>query len=156
MNCEKLSLFCVVSLFLLVSTSWATEGIPQTDLPQVELRIGSAVATVQVADENTERQKGLMYHRELGENQGMLFVFARPQPVSFYMRNTFVPLSIAYINATGMILEIHDLTPLEETPVRSRFPTIQFALEMPQGWFTRNRILPGDRIQGLQGLRARD
>jgi hypothetical protein len=102
-----------------------------------------------VADESDERITGLMGRTELAEGTGMLFVFREPQALGFWMRDTLVPLSIAYINATGIIREIHDLRPLEEAPAHSTFRDLSYALEVPQGWFQRNKILPGDRILGL-------
>jgi len=65
------------------------------------------------------------------------------------MGGTLIPLSVAYINASGVIREIHDLQPLDETPARSTFMDLSYALEVPQGWFYRQKILPGDRILGL-------
>lgn len=79
----------------------------------------------------------------------MLFVFSTPQPMAFWMRNTRIPLSIAYINTEGVIREIYDLRPLDETAVRSVFGDVLYALEVPQGWFMRHKILPGDRVIGL-------
>lgn len=84
----------------------------------------------------------------------MLFVMPEPAPASFWMKNTRLPLSIAYISPGGVILEIHDLEPFDETPVRSRFPNIAYALEMRRGWFSDNHIFPGARIRGLQASPA--
>lgn len=122
---------------------------PQEILPKVTLRIGNATVEAEVADETDERTAGLMGRENLEDGQGMLFVFREPQAMSFWMRDTLVPLSIAYINAAGVIREIHDLQPLDETPARSAFRDLLYALEVPQGWFNRNKILPGDRILGL-------
>jgi uncharacterized membrane protein (UPF0127 family) len=122
---------------------------PQEILPTVTLRIGSVTVQAEVADESDERTAGLMGREALGDGQGMLFVFREPQAMSFWMRDTLVPLSIAYINAAGVIREIHDLQPLDETPARSAFRDLLYALEVPQGWFHKNKILPGDRITGL-------
>jgi uncharacterized membrane protein (UPF0127 family) len=69
--------------------------------------------------------------------------------MNFWMRGTLVPLSIAYINAAGIIREIHELKPLDETAARSTFRDLLYALEVPHGWFQKNKILPGDRILGL-------
>ena len=122
---------------------------PQETLPVVTLHIGAVTLEAEVADETDERTTGLMGREQLAEGKGMLFVFREPQAMSFWMRDTLVPLSIAYINATGIVREIHDLKPLEETPARSAFRDLLYALEVPQGWFQRNKILPGDRILGL-------
>ncbi|MEX1045015.1 MAG: DUF192 domain-containing protein [Chthoniobacterales bacterium] len=121
----------------------------QETLPTITLRIGAATVEAEVADESDERTMGLMGREELPDDKGMLFVFREPQAMSFWMRDTLVPLSIAYLNAAGVIREIHDLQPLDETPARSAFRDLLYALEVPQGWFLRNKILPGDRVLGL-------
>ncbi len=121
----------------------------QAPLPTISLRIGQAKILAEVADEPQERQVGLMGREQLAEGKGMLFVFSSPQPMNFWMRDTLVPLSIAYINGAGVIREIHDLQPLDETPAFSTFRDLVYALEVPQGWFHRNKILPGDRVTGL-------
>jgi hypothetical protein len=90
-----------------------------------------------------------MYRTDLADGRGMLFVFPVPQPMGFWMRNTTIPLSIAYINAAGVIREIHDLQPLHEVSIESTFRDLVYALEVPQGWFSRHKILPGDKILGL-------
>ena len=93
--------------------------------------------------------RDLMFRDRLAPNAGMLFVMPKPERASFWMKNTTLPLSVAYINPAGVIVEIHDLEPLDEKPVPSAFPNIAYALEMEQGWFSANGILAGDRIQGL-------
>ena len=122
---------------------------PQEILPTITLRIGALTVEAEVADESDERTIGLMGREELAEGKGMLFVFREPQAMNFWMRDTLVPLSIAYINAAGVIREIHDLQPLDESTARSTFRDLLYALEVPQGWFHKNKILPGDRILGL-------
>lgn len=122
---------------------------PQEELPAVTLTIGKAAVRAEVADEPHERRTGMMGRTELADGDGMLFVFPAPQALSFWMRDTLVPLSVAYINAQGVIREIHDLQPLEERPAFSNFRDLVYALEVPQGWFGRNKILPGDRVAGL-------
>lgn len=122
---------------------------PQEILPTLTLRIGQVTVQAEVADEPDERTAGLMGREALADGQGMLFVFHEPQAMSFWMHDTLVPLSIAYINAAGVIREIHDLQPLDKTAARSAFRDLLYALEVPQGWFLKNKILPGDRITGL-------
>ena len=141
----------VLAISLLVGwlIAVATAKEPQARLPGVTLRIGGTTLLAEVADEEHERASGLMYRTELSEGQGMLFVFPAPQPLGFWMRNTTIPLSIAYINAAGVIREIHDLEPLNEVPVESALRDLVYALEVPLGWFARHMILPGDKILGL-------
>jgi uncharacterized membrane protein (UPF0127 family) len=138
-------------LLCAVATVAAEPVSPQAPLPTLQLRIGNAMLTAEVADTAPERTVGLMGRTELAANHGMLFVFPQPQPLSFWMRHTSLPLSIAYINAAGIIREIHDLQPFDESSVRSALPDLLYALETPQGWFRQNKIFPGTRVQGLPG-----
>jgi uncharacterized membrane protein (UPF0127 family) len=108
----------------------------------------------EIAATDTERSKGLMFRTELKDGQGMLFVFDRDQHLSFWMKNTLVPLSVAYIDNDGKILEIHDMTPESLSPVDSDHAA-RYALEVPQGWFSRMALEPGDRLD-LQNLDTRD
>lgn len=106
---------------------------------------------VEVADEPGERQRGLMYRDELGQNEGMLFVYERAQPMSFWMRNTRIPLSIAYIDENRLITQIEDMEPLSEESVPSR-QSVQYALEVRQGRFVELGIRPGDLVVMPEGL----
>jgi uncharacterized membrane protein (UPF0127 family) len=85
-----------------------------------------------------------MYRESLKDGEGMLFVFDRDKLASFWMKNTFIPLSIAYIKSDGSILEIHHMRPEDLSLVRSSL-SVRYALEVPQGWFDRAGIGPGDR-----------
>ncbi|GIW72835.1 MAG: hypothetical protein KatS3mg102_2377 [Planctomycetota bacterium] len=125
-------------------------GEPQY-LPRVELELGGRRIAVEVARTPEQRQRGLMFRTDLGPDDGMLFVFPSAQPQHFWMRNTPSPLSIAFIDADGVIVEILDMEPFDEVGVRSRRP-VPLALEMPRGWFARNGIAPGERVRGLERL----
>lgn len=87
-----------------------------------------------------------MFREELGPDQGMLFVYDSPRRMSFWMRNTVIPLSIAYIDEQGIITQIEDMEPLSEESVPSRLP-VQYALEVNQGRFEELGIRPGDRVE---------
>lgn len=104
----------------------------------------------EIARTTEERQQGLMFRKSLADGRGMLFVFDRDQILSFYMRNTLIPLSIAYIRSDGGIAEIRDMRPLDETSIPSS-RSVRYALEVPQGWFDRAGIKVGDRLL-LSGL----
>jgi uncharacterized membrane protein (UPF0127 family) len=138
-------------LILLIGGLFAQEAA-QLELPAITLRVGKKAVTAEVADEPQERATGLMFRKDLAPDSGMLFVMPAPEPAAFWMRNTKLPLSVAYISPSGVILEIHDLEPLNEAPVTSSFANIAYALEMQRGWFGRHGILPGDRVQGLPAL----
>lgn len=120
-------------------------------LATVKLWLGNQELTAEVARTETEIRTGMMYRTNVVEGRGMLFVFVRPLRASFYMRNTTVPLSCAYIDPDGVILEIHNLRPLDETPVEARSDNVQFVLETPVGWFERNQIKPGTVVRTQYG-----
>jgi uncharacterized membrane protein (UPF0127 family) len=144
----------VLLYLLLVAGSALSQETAQVTLPLVSLSVAGKAVTAEVADDAQERSMGLMFRERLAPNGGMLFVMPKPERASFWMKNTTLPLSVAYINSAGVILEIHDLQPLDEKPVPSAFPNIAYALEMEQGWFNENGILAGDRIQGLPPSRG--
>ena len=117
-------------------------------LPMVELSIkGSKLKAEVVADDMT-RSVGLMNRFSLAPDHGMLFVFAQSNPLAFWMKNTFVPLSIAYIDAKGVIVNIVDMKPHDESTYPSAGPAL-FALEMKQGWFKERGIVAGDKVNNL-------
>ena len=115
----------------------------QPRLKTIKLYLGSAELTVEIADENHERQAGMMHRTTMPENEGMLFVFPYPHQSGFWMKNTIVPLSIAYIDPASRVIEIHDMQPGNTKPVESRSASVQYALEVNQGWFAKNGIKPG-------------
>lgn len=110
------------------------------------IRVGAKTVRMQLAVLPGEMQQGLMGRRDLGRDDGMLFVYARPQPVSFWMRNTPTPLDIGFFNAEGTLLEVYAMYPFDENSVRSRSQVVQFALEMNQGWYRENGVLPGAKV----------
>ena len=115
----------------------------QPRLKTIKLYLGSAELTVEIADENHERQAGMMHRTTMPENEGMLFVFPYPHQSGFWMKNTIVPLSIAYIDPASRVIEIHDMQPGNTKPIESRSARVQYALEVNQGWFAKNGIKPG-------------
>jgi len=134
---------------LLILAPMQAQESAQPPLPAVTLGLSGKIITAEVADEPHEQVAGLMFREKLAPDSGMLFIMSAPRRASFWMKNTGLPLSVAYINPSGVIVEIHDLQPRDEKPVPSAFSNIAFALEMEQGWFTKNSILPGDRLTGL-------
>lgn len=136
-------------ILLTLSPATTRADVPQPRLPTITLKIGPQELTTEVADEPAERNIGMMYRKEMADGEAMLFVMPEAAPVSFWMRNTLVPLSIAYLNTAGVIMEIHDLEPLDETSVSSNFENIGYAIEVPQGYFSRVGIYPGQSVEGL-------
>lgn len=101
---------------------------------------------VEIADNDAERERGLMERTALAENAGMLFVFDREQRLSFWMKNTLIPLSVAYIASDGRIVDIQDMQPHDETPHPSAGPA-RYALEVNQGFFGEHGIGVGDMVE---------
>jgi uncharacterized membrane protein (UPF0127 family) len=123
----------------------------QPRLRTIKLYVGPHEITAEVALTRTEVATGMMFRKTMEENEGMLFVFAFPHRASFYMKNTLLPLSVAYIDEEGNILEIHDLKPLDETPVEARSDQVQYVLEMKQDWFKRHGITTGAYLRTEKG-----
>lgn len=102
---------------------------------------------VEIASDPETQARGLMYRRELPEDQGMLFVFEYSQPLSFWMRNTLLPLDIAFLSSDKRIENILPMKPLDEGPrYESRGPAL-YAIEANQGWFDRHGVKAGDKVQ---------
>lgn len=118
------------------------------ELPTIPLAIGSHRLVAEVAATAEQRSTGLMHRFSLRPDHGMLFVFEQPDRQGFWMKNTFIPLSIAFIGDDGRIVNIEDMSPQTETTHWSRGP-VRYALEMRKGWFGERGIRPGDRVQGL-------
>jgi uncharacterized membrane protein (UPF0127 family) len=126
----------------------ATQTTP-FGLRVAELKIANVPVTVEIADTPQASENGLMFRDSLPEDRGMLFIFDQPKKASFWMRNTKIPLSIAYVDSNAKILEIKSMNPLDETVVPSRSDEVDYALEVNQGWFGRHGIAPGAKIDGI-------
>ena len=119
----------------------------QPRLQTIKLFVGREELSTELALKPVEIYTGMMWRTNMPEGEAMLFVFPDAQPRAFYMRNTLVPLSLAYIDPEGVIQGIHDLQPREEKSVPSQSENIQFVLEVPQGWFKRHNIETGTVVQ---------
>ncbi len=122
------------------------------------LTVGGKTLRVQVVVTLDEQQRGLMGRRDLGESDGMIFVYPIPQQMSFWMRNTPTPLDIGFFTADGTLGEVYAMYPFDETPVRSAGSDYTLALEMNQGWFAKQGLKPGAKLNHAElaeALRAR-
>ncbi len=120
-----------------------------------ELGINAQRFEAELAVTTTAREKGLMHRRALPPQRGMLFVYPRSGPVCMWMKNTLIPLSVAFVDANGRILNIEDMRPYTLDSHCARAPA-RYALEMNLGWFRDNGIQPGDTVTGLESLRGRN
>ena len=110
---------------------------------KTQIQVGDKKITVKVADNDEKRAHGLMFVKSMPANDGMLFVFDAPKRATFWMKNTKIPLSAAYINPEGVILEIHKLEPEDTNSVTAGSDQIQYVLETTQGWFERHNVTTG-------------
>lgn len=114
-----------------------------------QLAAGMHLIQAEVAATGASRSRGLMFRKELAANHGMLFVFEQPNVQCFWMRNTFLALSIAFVLDDGTITNIADMAPLTENSHCSTVP-VRYTLEMEQGWFAKRGVSAGKKITGLQ------
>jgi uncharacterized membrane protein (UPF0127 family) len=117
----------------------------KSDLPTVSLKLGGHEIFVEVANQEATRETGLMFRHEMDWDNGMLFVFDDSAQRYFWMKNTLIPLSIAFIDEKGIILNILEMPPQTEQTFPSYGPA-KFALEMNAGWFTKNKLKAGDLV----------
>ena len=132
------------------ATIWSPTSA-QARLPSVKLWLGSQELICEVAREPVQLATGMMFRTNMATNEAMLFLLPAPQQASFYMRNTLIPLSCAYMDEEGAILETHDMKPKDETPILSATSNIQFVLEVNQGWFEKKHIGPGTLVRTEKG-----
>lgn len=152
-NKSSYILLALTGLLLISAFGGCRKEPPKTPPPpkesrpgKVKLAVGSAVLWVEVAEDEASRTKGLMYRRQMPEDEGMLFVFEYPQPLSFWMKNTYLPLDIAFVARDGRILNILRMKPLNEGPTYlSRGPAL-YAIEANAGWFESQGIKAGDKV----------
>jgi hypothetical protein len=123
----------------------------QPKLPTIRLWLGPEQMDAEMCVTPQQIETGMMFRKSMGENDGMIFSLGSPQQASFWMKNCFVPLSVAYINPEGVIEEIHPLEPQETRPVLSATNNIHFALETPQGWFDRHHVTTGMVVRTEKG-----
>jgi uncharacterized protein len=132
----------------------AAQSAADAKLPTTTIKVGSHALRVEVAASDAARQKGLMFRERLGRNDGMLFVFDEPAYHSMWMKNTLIPLSVAFVDAKGEILNVLDLEPHSLETRMSAGPAT-YAIETNRGWFAERGLKAGDRVTGLPPARER-
>lgn len=123
----------------------------QPRLPTEDLFLGRHRLKTEIARTTDQIRAGMMFRESIGEDEAMLFVFYRAHRASFWMKNVTVELSVAYLDAEGRILEIHELVPGEEKPVEASSAQVQYALETSRGWFERHDVGPGALVRTAKG-----
>ena len=127
-------------------------GNAAAELPTAELTAGMHLIHAEVAADFGSRSQGLMYRESLAPNAGMLFIFGEPETQCMWMKNTLIPLSVAFMDADGRIINIADMQPGSEQTHCSTKPAA-LALEMTRGWFAQRGIKAGAKIGGLEKLK---
>jgi hypothetical protein len=122
------------------------------ELPTVQLSAGMHLIRAEVAADFATRARGLMHRKSLAQNAGMVFRFDQPGIHCMWMKNTYIPLSVAFLDEKGTILNIADMQPHSEQSHCSAQPAL-YALEMTRGWFAERGIKPGSRLAGLEKIR---
>ncbi len=147
-NLLSVSGFMLATMMFVSALPLTASAQVNKGLPIIELSIKNSKLKTEVVADNMTRSIGLMNRFSLAPDHGMLFVFAQSEPLAFWMKNTFVPLSIAYVDSKGVIVSVVDMKPHDESTHPSGAPAM-FAIEMKQGWFKERGIIAGDKVNGL-------
>ena len=128
--------------------AFAAPGRAEAPLKALQIKVAGHALRAEVAATVEQRMKGLMFREKLGANDGMLFVFDEPGYHAMWMKNTPLPLSVAFVDGEGRILNILDMEPHTLDQHMAAGPA-RFAIETNKGWFAQRRIKPGDKVAGL-------
>ncbi len=143
---KPLKLLFASTLFAVALLSSAQEA-PQLDLPRIKLGAGMYQIDAQIARTSEQRTVGLMHRREMPPYEGMLFVFEQPSKLCFWMKNTLIPLTAAFVADDGTVVNLADMTP-QTTESHCAIRPVRYVLEMNQGWFAKRGIKSGAKLTG--------
>ena len=139
---------------LFLALAVVLSGLARAELPAVQLSAGMHLIRAEVADSMGSRMEGLMHRKSMPQGSGMVFVFEENAPHCMWMKNTLIPLSVAFIDESGAIINIADMQPHSEQSHCAARPA-RYALEMNKGWFAQRGIKPGAKLRGLEKLAPR-
>lgn len=143
------TLLAALSLAFAASPALAQElGQAQPRLKTIPLQVAGHTLTAEVAATMEQRMRGMMFRKEMGRNEAMLFLFEEPAYQGMWMKNTLIPLSVAFLDKSGVILNIRDMRPQTLDHHGSDGPAL-YAIETNVGWFAERKIKAGDRVTGL-------
>ncbi len=138
----------ITFLFSLLALSAKAQDTPQINLPRIKLQAGMFQIDTQVAQTPEQRSIGLMHRTEMPQHEGMLFVFQQPATQCFWMKNTLLPLTAAFVADDGTIVNLVDMKP-QTTDSHCSTQPVRFVLEMHQGWFAKKGVKAGSRLKGV-------
>jgi uncharacterized membrane protein (UPF0127 family) len=159
------TLFALAFILVTAACGSSSEAKQQTQKPQTTqtteaegpvfqkktIRVGKIAVEVEIADNDELREHGLMFRKQMPDNHGMLFTFEDERTLNFWMKNTLIPLSIAYIDKSHTIVDIQEMTPASDLELQPRtYPSAkpaQYALEMNKGWFKKNKVTVGQTVR---------
>ena len=142
---KKITIFIFTFTLLIQMLSCKTDMLPFSPIKIIRHDGNEFIVKAEMAIKPAERNRGFMERKKIPDGTGMLFVFERDQILSFWMKNTPHPLSIAYIDSKGVICDIFDMEPYNLTSITSTV-SVRYALEVPQGWYKKNGITTGDVV----------
>lgn len=131
-----------------IASAALAQGSPQLDLPRTKISAGMYLIDTQVAATSEQREIGLMFRQQMPQGEGMLFVFERPGEQCFWMKNTLLPLTAAFVADDGTIVNLADMKP-QTTDSHCSAKPVRFVLEMNQGWFQKKGIKAGVKLGGV-------
>jgi len=137
---------CVVAFLALIPMAPAAAQEPQTNLQRAVIQAGMFQIDAQIANTPQQRQIGLMFRKDMPTHEGMLFIFEEPQKQCFWMKNTLLPLSAAFLDDDGVIVNLVDMQPQSTDSHCSEKP-VRYVLEMNQGWFAKKKIGKGYKLK---------
>jgi uncharacterized membrane protein (UPF0127 family) len=135
------------TLCLVMTGSALAQDAPQTNLPRVKLSAGMHLIDAQVAQTSDQRTIGLMFRKDMPQHEGMLFVFEQPSGLCFWMKNTVLPLTAAFVADDGTIVNLADMKP-QTTDSHCALKPVRYVLEMNQGWFAKRGFKAGSKLGG--------
>ncbi|MCY7306589.1 MAG: DUF192 domain-containing protein [Rhodoferax sp.] len=141
------SSFAAVLVLMTATVAASAQGQPQMQLPRLKILAGMHQIDAQVAETSEQHQIGLMFRREMPQHEGMLFVFEQATQQCFWMKNTLLPLTAAFVADDGTIVNLADMQP-QSTESHCSTKPVRFVLEMNQGWFGKKNIKAGYRLSG--------
>lgn len=137
---------CVMALLALIFAPPLAAQEPQSDLPRTVIQAGMFQIDAQIASSPQQRQIGLMFRKDMPTHEGMLFIFEEPQKLCFWMKNTLLPLSAAFLDDEGAIVNLVEMQPQTTDSHCSEKP-VRYVLEMNQGWFAKKKIGKGYKLK---------
>ena len=143
----KQTAIALLAWFLAQCSLVQAQNLPQMDLPRIKISAGMHLIDTQIAATEQQRVTGLMFRKEMPQTEGMLFIFEQASPQCFWMKNTLVPLTAAFVADDGTIVNLADMKP-QTTDSHCSTQPVRFVLEMNQGWFNKKGIKAGSKLGG--------